>query len=161
MPTIEPDTFTIEPDTTQPATDIWEIPDDPSGHDGMPVTIPGETPAILTPTDTAKYLGVWLDKHPNFTIHRKKMVAKGAGSLEALRGISGSTWGSSLIAMRKVYQAVIIPQILWGLSAWYCPAARPKGDLEKLTNELTKIQKRAAILISGAFRGTAGAALDT
>ncbi|KAJ9480585.1 hypothetical protein VN97_g12967 [Penicillium thymicola] len=37
----------------------------------------------------------------------------------------------------------------------------PRGDLDKVTNELTKIQKRAAILISGAFRGTAGAALDT
>ncbi|OQD91721.1 hypothetical protein PENSOL_c049G05847, partial [Penicillium solitum] len=143
--------------------DIWEVPDDPAGHDGMPVIIPGDTPIILIPTETAKYLGVWLDKHLNFTTHRKKMLAKGAGSLEALRGISGSTWGSSLIAIRKVYQAVIIPQMLWGLSAWYCPAARamPRGDLDKLTNELTKIQKRAAILISGAFRGTAGAALDT
>lgn len=29
-----------------------------------------------------------------------------------------------------------------------------------MTNELTKTQKRAAILISGAFRGNAGAALD-
>ncbi|KAJ5186134.1 hypothetical protein N7491_005997 [Penicillium cf. griseofulvum] len=120
-------------------------------------------PTVLVPSDTAKYLGIWLDKHLNFTTHRKKMLAKGAGSLEALRGISGSTWGSSLIAMRKVYQAVIIPQMLWGLSAWYCPAAKamPRGNLDKLTNELTKIQKRAAILISGAFRGTAGAALDT
>ena len=143
--------------------DIWEVPDDPSGHDGMPVVIPGDIPTVLAPKETAKYLGVWLDKHLNFTTHRKKMLAKGASSLEALRGISGSTWGSSLIAMRKVYQAVIIPQMLWGLSAWYCPAARamPRGELDKLTNELIKIQKRAAILISGAFRGTAGAALDT
>ncbi|OQE07892.1 hypothetical protein PENFLA_c153G01015 [Penicillium flavigenum] len=144
--------------------DIWEVPDDPAGHDGIPVTIPGDPmPTVLAPSDTAKYLGIWLDKHLNFTTHRKKMLAKGAGSLEALRGISGSTWGSSLIAMRKVYQAVIIPQMLWGLSAWYCPAAKamPRGDLDKLTNELTKIQKRAAILISGALRGTAGAALDT
>jgi ribonuclease HI len=129
----------------------------------MPVVIPGDIPTVLAPKETAKYLGVWLDKHLNFTTHRKKMLAKGASSLEALRGISGSTWGSSLIAMRKVYQAVIIPQMLWGLSAWYCPAARamPRGELDKLTNELIKIQKRAAILISGAFRGTAGAALDT
>jgi len=146
---------------TNTQTNIWEIPDDPSGHEGMPVTVPGHPP--IQPSETAKYLGVWLDKRLDFSTHRKKMLAKGASSLEALRGISGSTWGSSLIAMRKVYQAVIIPQMLWGVSAWYCPAARamPRGDLERLTNELTKIQKRAAILISGAFRGTAGAALDT
>ncbi|KAJ5159350.1 uncharacterized protein N7500_009001 [Penicillium coprophilum] len=156
-------TTTTTANTATTTTDIWEVPDDPLGHDGMPVVIPGDIPAVLAPKEVARYLGVWLDKHLNFTTHRKKMLAKGAGSLEALRGISGSTWGSSLIAMRKVYQAVIIPQMLWGLSAWYCPAARamPRGDLDKLTNELTKIQKRAAILISGAFRGTAGAALDT
>ncbi|OQE11193.1 hypothetical protein PENFLA_c078G02808 [Penicillium flavigenum] len=72
--------------------DIWEVPDDPASHDGMPVIIPGDpTPTILAPTGTAKYLGIWLDKHLNFTTHRKKMLAKGASSLEALRAISGST----------------------------------------------------------------------
>ncbi|OQD93993.1 hypothetical protein PENVUL_c163G00911 [Penicillium vulpinum] len=151
--------------TYDPA-DIWEIPPAPEGHDGMPVIISGtaETPipTILAPTVAAKYLGVWLDKSLDFTTHRKKMLAKASGSLEALRGISGSTWGSSLIAMRKVYQGVIVPQMLWGLSACFCPAARsmPRGELDKLTRELIKIQRRATILISGAFRGTAGAALD-
>lgn len=72
-------------------TDIWEVPDDPSGHDGMPVTIPGDIPTILQPTDIAKYLGIWLDKHLNFIVYRKKMLAKAAGSLEVLRGTSGST----------------------------------------------------------------------
>jgi hypothetical protein len=65
-----------------------------------------------------------------------------------LRCVEKSRYLSShtLVAMRRVYQAVIIPQMLWGLSAWYCPAARsmPRGDLDKLTNELIKIQKRAA-----------------
>jgi hypothetical protein len=32
--------------------------------------------------------------------------------------------------------------------------------MEKIINELSKLQKRAAILISGAFKGTVGAALD-
>jgi ribonuclease HI len=66
------------------------------------------------------------------------------------------------MAMRKVYQAVIIPQMLWGLSAWYCPAAKvlPRVEMKRVIRELAQIQKRAAILISGAFRGTAGAALD-
>jgi exonuclease III len=163
-PRITENTATI--DTTTTATNehsIWEIPDDPSGHDGMPVAIPGQQQStILKPSENAKYLGVWLDKHLNFTTHRKKMLAKGAGSLEALRGISGSTWGSSLTAMRTVYQGVIIPQVLWGVSAWFCPQARsmPRGEMEKTINELSKLQKRAAILMSGAFKGTAGAALD-
>jgi hypothetical protein len=47
-----------------------------------------------------------------FDMHRKKLLAKAAGSLEALRGISGSTWGASLMSIRKLYQAVIVPQAL-------------------------------------------------
>ena len=77
----------------------------------MPVTMPGQE-ASIQPSEHAKYLGVWLDKQLNFSIHRKKLLAKAAGSLEALRGISGSTWGASLMSMRKLYQAVIVPQAL-------------------------------------------------
>jgi ribonuclease HI len=64
--------------------------------------------------------------------------------------------------MRKVYQAVVVPQMLYGVSAWYCPAARamPAGELRRAINEFTKIQRRAAILISGAFKSTGAAALN-
>jgi hypothetical protein len=64
--------------------------------------------------------------------------------------------------MRKLYQAVIVPQALWGISAWYCPAARkmPAWEMARLVNELVKLQKRAAVLISGAFKSTSTAALD-
>lgn len=129
----------------------------------MPVIIPGEILTVLAPSNTAKYLGVWLDKHLNFTIHHKKMLAQAAGNLEALRAISGSTWGSSLIAMRKVHQAVIILQMIWALSAWYCPAVRSmlRRDLDKLTNELPKVQRRAVILVSVPLRGIAGAVPNT
>jgi hypothetical protein len=128
----------------------------------MPVTMPGNEPVIIHPSDHARYLGVWLEKDLSFTVHRQKLLAKAAGSLEALRGIAGSTWGASLMAMRKIYQAVIIPQALWGVSAWYCPIARalPAGEMVKMTNELTKLQRRAGILISGAFKSMSTAALD-
>ncbi len=64
--------------------------------------------------------------------------------------------------MRKVYQAVVVPQMLYGISAWHCPTARamPAGELRRTINEFTKIQRRAAILISGAFKSTSAAALN-
>jgi ribonuclease HI len=64
--------------------------------------------------------------------------------------------------MRKVYQAVVVPQMLYGVSAWYCPAARAMtaGELRRTINEFTKTQRRAAILISGAFKSTSAAALN-
>jgi hypothetical protein len=57
----------------------------------------------IQPTQSAKYLGVWLDKHLDFDTHRRKLLDKANGSLEALRAMTGSVWGASLVAMRKVY----------------------------------------------------------
>ncbi|OKP06350.1 hypothetical protein PENSUB_6340 [Penicillium subrubescens] len=89
----------------------------------------------------------------SISTHRQKLLDKANGSLEALRAMTGSVWGASLVAMRKVYQAVVVPQMLYGISAWYCPAARfmPTWEMKRTVNEFTNIQRRAAILISGAF----------
>ena len=67
-----------------------------------------------------------------------------------------------MMAIRRVYQAVVVPQMLYGVSAWHCPAARAMlaGELRRMINEITKIQRRAAILISGAFKSTSAAALN-
>ncbi|KAJ6176718.1 hypothetical protein N7485_003632 [Penicillium canescens] len=156
---MEPSPQTISPSPPS-EYDVWAVPDDPCGHEQMPVAVPGGAP--IQASEQAKYLGIWLDKQLNFSTHRKKLLAKANGSLEALRGISGSTWGASLMCMRKLYQAVIVPQALWGISAWYCPAARslPAWEMTRLVNELTKLQKRAAILISGAVKSISTAALD-
>ncbi|OGE48051.1 hypothetical protein PENARI_c033G01313 [Penicillium arizonense] len=39
------------------------------------------------------------------------------------------------MSMRKLYQAVNVPQALWGISAWYCPAARqmPAWEMARLS----------------------------
>ena len=90
------------------------------------------------------------------------MLANANGSLEALRVMTGSVWGASLVAMRKVYQAVVVPQMLYGVSAWYCPATRaiPAWEMKRTVSEFTRIQRRAAILISGVFKSTGAVALN-
>lgn len=85
----------------------------------------------IQPTESAKYPGIWLDKQLNFNIHRKKLAAKANGSLEALRGMTGSTWGAPLMPKRMVYQAVIVPQMLYGIATWFCPAARAIPKVEE------------------------------
>ncbi|THC89128.1 hypothetical protein EYZ11_011422 [Aspergillus tanneri] len=72
------------------------------------------------------------------------MLARANSLLETLKSISGSTWGGSLTAMRKIYRAV----------------AHTRPEFNKIIDQFTKIQKRAAIIISGAFKGTAAVALD-
>lgn len=98
----------------------WDLPDGPVDHDRLPIK-DRSTGCIIRPVEHAKYLGIWLDKTLSFRVHRSKAVAKANGSLAALRSISGSTWGTSLLSMRKIYLAVVIPQMLYGVAAWYSP----------------------------------------
>ncbi|OOQ82702.1 putative reverse transcriptase [Penicillium brasilianum] len=151
---------TQNPTTTNIGSDIFDFAaQHPEGNDQMPVQ---HDNLFIQPTQSAKYLGVWLDKHLDFNTHRQKLLAKANGSLEALRAMTGSVWGASLMAMRRVYQAVVVPQMLYGVSAWHCPTARslPAWEMKRVVNEFTKIQRRAAILISGAFKSTSAAALN-
>jgi ribonuclease HI len=62
--------------------------------------------------------------------------------------------------MRRIYQAIVIPQMLYGAAAWYQPGIMTKAQLTAITRDFTTIQKRAACLISGAFRTTAAEALN-
>ncbi|KAJ5330279.1 zinc knuckle domain protein [Penicillium atrosanguineum] len=108
-----------------------------------PLSIQGYTvPATRT---AERYLGYWLDPGLEFHHHREKAVAKAGVSLQALRSLAGSTWGGSLSAMRRIYQAVVIP----------------KTKARTISQPFAGIQKRAACLISGAFRTTAAEALNT
>jgi hypothetical protein len=110
--------------------------------------------------DKVKYLGVWLDVKLTFEYHREQAVAKAGTSLEALRGLAGSTWGVALGSMRRIYQAIVIPQMLFGAAAWYQPDLMTRRQINATIRDFATIQKRAACLISGAFRTTAAEALN-
>lgn len=64
--------------------------------------------------------------------------------------------------MRRIYQAVVIPQLFYGATAWFSPRGGQvvASTNQKMLAEFAQIQKQAALLISGAFKGTAAAALN-
>lgn len=81
----------------------------PNPPKNSPAIEPLFTPLVL-PTATVpasqtaeRYLAFWLDPGLTFVHHREKMLAKAGVSLQALRGLAGSTWGASLSAMRQIY----------------------------------------------------------
>jgi hypothetical protein len=110
---------------------------------------------------TERYLGYWLDPELEFHHHPEKAITKADVSLQDLRSLAGSTWGASLSVMRRIYQAVVIPQMLFGVSAWYQPMVISKKKARTISQPFVAIQKRAACLISGAFRTRAAEALNT
>jgi hypothetical protein len=115
----------------------------------------------ITPRRTSRYLGLTMDEELKWNIHIQEIKTKATKSIGALATLAGSTWGMSLKDMRRIYQATIIPQILYGCSAWSIEKDTGLGYTQKTMNTLNSLQAKAARIISGAFKATSGPALDT
>ena len=67
--------------------------------------------------------------------------------------------GGSLLTIRRIYEAVVVPQMTYGCSVWYTPIGETNHKRWML-EDLQVIQARALRVVTGAFRATARAALD-
>ena len=115
------------------------------------ITIEQSTPA--------RYLGIMMDQQLRWWPHIRYIQGQATSTLQALRSRAGSTWGSSLVALRHVYLAMVVPQITYGCSVWYTSQGE-KGHTAKMCTKLSRIQLEAARIISGAYRATSAGALD-
>jgi hypothetical protein len=113
----------------------------------------------IKPAKTATYLGIMLDPALRWEDQVKQVGRKATIFLKPLSTLAGSTWGAGLIQLRRIYQSVIIPALLYGCSAWH--VLKPDGahHQTRLRN-LNSIHTRAMKAISGAYRTTATAALN-
>lgn len=66
-----------------------------------------------------KYLGLWLDRKLRWGKQVEEVKHKVEKSIGALASLEGSTWGMSFHTIRKIYLAVVIPQMSYGCSVWY------------------------------------------
>lgn len=115
----------------------------------------------IAPRITSRYLGLTMDEELKWNIHIQEIKTKATKSIGALASLAGSTWGMSLKDMRRIYQATIVPQILYGCSAWSIAKDTRLGYTKKTMNTLNSLQAKAARIISGAFKATSGPALDS
>ena len=68
----------------------------------------------IRPTESLRYLGVHLDPDLSRSAHLSQLEAKATRLIAALSSIAGSTWGMSILNLRRIYTAVLLPQLLFG-----------------------------------------------
>lgn len=118
----------------------------------------GEIPA----KPTCKYLGLIMDSALHWKPHVDEVRRKATKTISALSSLGSSTWGLTLQDMRKIYQGVVVPQIMYACSAWSNSNWRTRNMpyTNKTQAQLRSLQARAARMISGAYKATSAAALD-
>jgi YD repeat-containing protein len=114
----------------------------------------------ICPSTGSKYLGVTLDRALNWKQHVQNLTIKASKSIGALTSLAGSTWGASVTELRRIYQAVVIPQMMHGCSAWSVAQERGEGYTKQTIDSLKRLQAKAARIIGGAYKATSGPALD-
>jgi hypothetical protein len=85
--------------------------------------------AIIEPTESARFLGVWLDRRLKWTAHLKRIQTKMETQQFALTRLAASTWGCSYVRAREIYTKVIRSAIAYGASAYHTPSenGKPRG----------------------------------
>ncbi|XP_036320510.1 uncharacterized protein LOC118735019 [Rhagoletis pomonella] len=109
---------------------------------------------ILKLGESAKYLGVVLDKKLNWAQNIQERVKKATVALYSCKGAIGRSWGLSPSIMYWLYTVVVRPILLYGVLVWW-----PSLNRKSTTEALQKVQRTAMLCICGALRTTPSEAM--
>ncbi|XP_036322108.1 uncharacterized protein LOC118736115 [Rhagoletis pomonella] len=109
---------------------------------------------ILKLGESAKYLGVVLDKKLNWAQNIQECVKKATVALYSCKGAIGRSWGLSPSIMYWLYTVVVRPILLYGVLVWW-----PSLNRKSTTEALQKVQRIAMLCICGALRTTPSEAM--
>ena len=100
----------------------------------------------IKPLESARFLGVWLDRKLDFNEHVRKVKGKLSTLNFALTRLAGSAWGCTLARAREIYTKVIRSAVAYGASVFHTPSTenRPKGVTRGLMAAQTRCLRTVA-----------------
>ena len=86
---------------------------------------------LVQGASAAVNLGITFQSKLSWKDQISKIREKSIKSIGALLSITGSAWRGNYLALRRIFKAVIIPQITYGASIWHNPTGE-KGNRKTL-----------------------------
>ena len=114
----------------------------------LDLQLPGGGTLQVRRSANVRYLGVFIDEKFRWDSHASIMAARARSSLRSLSLLGNSVRGLDFDNWRRVFHAITLPVLLYGLPLWSHRA--PK----RLINILQVAQNDAVRRISGSFRTT-------
>lgn len=111
------------------------------------------SPVLLA--DSAKYLGVTLDRKLLWSEHLQTISDKAIKALWVCRQFAGKTWGTSPRIILWIYKAIVRPIVEYGAVVWWKKSTTKDGK-----TKLGKIQRLACLTATGAIRSCPTVALE-
>ncbi|KAM5541945.1 hypothetical protein V8D89_004255 [Ganoderma adspersum] len=118
----------------------------------------------IMPSDSAKYLGIMLDCHLRWSEQVESAITKGMAAVLAVSQLSQPMFGLPHQYAWQLFKAVICPKLEYSLPVWFTPICHQAGSRTTssvgFTCRIGKVQRLAALMITGAFRSTSTAFID-
>ncbi|KAL1746881.1 hypothetical protein HDZ31DRAFT_61821 [Schizophyllum fasciatum] len=112
---------------------------------------------LIKEVEHMRTLGVMIDRHLTWRVQADYSIGRGTDYVLAYRRLAKSRAGLDSRFMRTLYEGVAEPKMTYGLEVWYVPVHRVEGQKRDsgsvgYTRRFAKIQRTAALAITGALR---------
>ncbi|SNX85028.1 uncharacterized protein MEPE_03736 [Melanopsichium pennsylvanicum] len=110
-----------------------------------------------TVQEQSKILGLTFQSNGRWDLHVNSTVAKATRALQALMHWGKRTWGFSYHALRMIYLGGVVPILDYAIPVF---VTGPVTTSSTIGASYQRVQRTAAIFITGAFKSTSTTALD-
>ena len=115
---------------------------------------------LIVPSAFHRFLGALVDNRLRFHQQVSAALAKGLLWVSAIRRLARSQYGLAPSLIRRLYLAVAVPSMLYAVDTYLTPISKPAGAKRSrgsvgVIAKLSRVQREALVLITGAMRTTA------